>query len=97
MVLNVCLCPQSYAIAIAYGRESDWVRNVLHSGDCDVVTLGNQVHLGRPRVVVDETRRLVPVLWPRMLRWLKSRTSWFSSGGAAAVSLTVSTGTWLSA
>lgn len=70
-VLNVFRCQQGYAIAIAYGRESDWVRNVLRSGSCDVVTMGKRVHLVRPRIVVDETRRLVPRLWRPMLRWLK--------------------------
>ncbi len=70
-VLNVFRCPQGYACAIAYGRESDWVQNVLHAGSCDVVTMGRRVRMIRPRIVVDETRRLLPALWRPMLRWLK--------------------------
>ena len=57
-VLNVFRCQQGYAIAIAYGRDIDWVRNVLHGGSCDVVTMGRRVHLVRPRIVVDENATL---------------------------------------
>ncbi len=70
-VLNVFRRPSGYVIAIAYGRESDWVRNVMASGSCDVVTMGKRVHLMHPRIVVDETRRLLPPPWRPVCRLLK--------------------------
>ena len=49
-----------YVVALTYGRESQWVRNVLAAGGCDVVTRGRRLHLGDPEVVRDPGRRLVP-------------------------------------
>jgi deazaflavin-dependent oxidoreductase (nitroreductase family) len=70
-VLNVFRHRFGYVIAIAYGRESDWVRNVMAKGSCDVVTMGRRVHLVHPRIVVDETRRLLPLPWRPVLKLLK--------------------------
>lgn len=33
--------------------------------------MGKRVHLVRPHIVVDETRRMVPALWRPVLHWLK--------------------------
>lgn len=70
-VLNVFRCQVGYVIAIAYGRQSDWVRNVMAKGSCDLVTMGRRMHLVHPRIIVDDTRRLVPPPWRPLLRLLK--------------------------
>jgi deazaflavin-dependent oxidoreductase (nitroreductase family) len=49
-----------YVIALTYGRDSEWVRNVLAAGGCDVLTRGRVLHLTDPEVVRDPRRRLVP-------------------------------------
>jgi deazaflavin-dependent oxidoreductase (nitroreductase family) len=49
-----------YVIALTYGANSQWVRNVLAAGELDVETRGRRVHLTAPELVHDETRRLVP-------------------------------------
>jgi deazaflavin-dependent oxidoreductase (nitroreductase family) len=49
-----------YVIALTYGRDSQWVRNVLAAGGFDVVTRGRTLHLTDPEVVHDPTRALVP-------------------------------------
>ena len=42
-----------YVIALTYGRDSQWVKNVLAAGEFDVVTRGKRIHLHDPRVVQD--------------------------------------------
>jgi deazaflavin-dependent oxidoreductase (nitroreductase family) len=70
-VLNVFRRQSQYVIAIAYGRDSDWVRNVIAKGSCDVVKMGKRLHLVDPRIVVDDSRRLLPPPWRPLLRWLR--------------------------
>lgn len=46
--------------ALTYGRDVDWVRNVLAAGACELVVRRGTVRLVAPRLVHDPTRRLVP-------------------------------------
>jgi deazaflavin-dependent oxidoreductase (nitroreductase family) len=50
-----------YLIALTYGAQTEWVRNVLEAGECALVTLGREVRLMRPRIVTDATRRWAPL------------------------------------
>ena len=47
-------------IALTYGRESQWVRNVVAAGGCEVLTRGRRMRLRDPRIVHDPERSLVP-------------------------------------
>jgi len=47
-------------IALTYGRDRDWVRNVLAAGRCHIETRGRRLILTDPRIVKDEDRALVP-------------------------------------
>jgi deazaflavin-dependent oxidoreductase (nitroreductase family) len=58
--VNVFRRGDRYVIALTYGADSQWVRNVLAAGEVDVETRGRRVHLSAPRLVHDERRRLVP-------------------------------------
>ena len=49
-----------YVIALMYGADSQWVRNVLAAGGADVETRGRHVRLVAPEVVHDPTRSPVP-------------------------------------
>ncbi|HEY0805771.1 MAG TPA: nitroreductase family deazaflavin-dependent oxidoreductase [Pseudonocardiaceae bacterium] len=49
-------------VALTYGPGSDWVRNVVAAGGCDLVRHGSQVHLAEPRLVHDPRRRLMPAV-----------------------------------
>jgi deazaflavin-dependent oxidoreductase (nitroreductase family) len=49
-----------YVIALVYGADSQWVRNVLAAGGADVETRGRRVRLVGPEVLRDPTRCLVP-------------------------------------
>ena len=58
--VNVFRNGDGFAIALTYGRESDWARNVLAANGCSIVHLGRRVDLTSPRLVHDESRRFVP-------------------------------------
>jgi deazaflavin-dependent oxidoreductase (nitroreductase family) len=58
--VNVFRRPGGYVVALTYGPDSDWVRNVLANGGCILETRSRTVRLSRPRLVHDDTRRAVP-------------------------------------
>jgi deazaflavin-dependent oxidoreductase (nitroreductase family) len=49
-----------YVIALMYGADSQWVRNVLAAGGADLETRGRRLHLVGPDVVRDPARSVVP-------------------------------------
>jgi deazaflavin-dependent oxidoreductase (nitroreductase family) len=49
-----------FVIALTYGRESEWVRNVIAQGGCALETQGKSVQLASPYVYRDDKRRAVP-------------------------------------
>jgi deazaflavin-dependent oxidoreductase (nitroreductase family) len=49
-----------YVIALTYGPDTQWTRNVLAQGGCALEARGRRVEAGNPRVVRDPARRLVP-------------------------------------
>jgi deazaflavin-dependent oxidoreductase (nitroreductase family) len=49
-----------YLIALTYGAATDWVRNVLAAGGCELVTRGRQIRLTNPRIVMDASRHWAP-------------------------------------
>jgi deazaflavin-dependent oxidoreductase (nitroreductase family) len=49
-----------FVFALTYGRDSDWVRNVVAAGSCALETRGRSVHLVGPELFTDPTRRIVP-------------------------------------
>jgi deazaflavin-dependent oxidoreductase (nitroreductase family) len=50
-----------YVIALTYGRERDWVKNVLAAGGCEVETRGSSIALSDPRIVRDERQSRAPL------------------------------------
>jgi deazaflavin-dependent oxidoreductase (nitroreductase family) len=55
--VNVFESGSGYVIALTYGPDSDWVRNVLAAGRCELRTGGRTVALTAPRLYRDEERR----------------------------------------
>ncbi len=58
--VNIFTRDGGYVVALTYGRESEWVRNVLASRGCRLETRGRSLQLIEPRLVHDEDRRAVP-------------------------------------
>jgi deazaflavin-dependent oxidoreductase (nitroreductase family) len=61
MPVNVFRAPEGFLIALTYGRESEWVKNVMAAGGCQLETRGVQYHLSAPTIVHDPTRRRFPI------------------------------------
>jgi deazaflavin-dependent oxidoreductase (nitroreductase family) len=67
--VNVFRVPEGFLIALTYGRESEWVRNVIAAGRCKLETRGVQYQLSAPTIVHDPTRRRFPLL-VRAILWI---------------------------
>jgi deazaflavin-dependent oxidoreductase (nitroreductase family) len=55
--VNLFTRPGGFVIALTYGPDTDWVRNVLAAGGCEVETRGRRVHCTAPRVYHDPQRQ----------------------------------------
>ena len=51
-----------YIIALTYGAQSDWVKNVLAAGWCELQTRGRRVRLFDPHIVTDKSKGWAPLL-----------------------------------
>jgi deazaflavin-dependent oxidoreductase (nitroreductase family) len=61
MPVNVFRAPEGFLIALTYGRDSEWVKNVLAAGGCELETRGVRYQLVAPTIVHDPTRRRFPI------------------------------------
>jgi hypothetical protein len=59
--VNVFRVPEGFLIALTYGRESQWVRNAVAAGACQLKTRGVSYQLSSPTIVHDPTRRRFPL------------------------------------
>jgi len=59
-----------YVIALTYGPDTDWIRNVLAAGGCELRTRGRSVQLTSPRLYQDETAQHIRPAERQMLRLL---------------------------
>src|SRR4249920_794618 len=60
--VNVFGAAGSYTIALTYGRDSEWVKNVIAAGSFELETRRRRYHLVDPVIVHDPARRLLPRL-----------------------------------
>jgi deazaflavin-dependent oxidoreductase (nitroreductase family) len=58
--VNMFRARDHYVIALTYGRDRDWVKNVFAAGGCEVETMGTSIRLVDPRIVIDEQCSLMP-------------------------------------
>jgi deazaflavin-dependent oxidoreductase (nitroreductase family) len=59
--VNVFRASNGFIIALTYSSQSEWVKNVLAAGDCELKTRGKKYELSAPNVVRDPTRRRFPI------------------------------------
>jgi len=71
--VNVFKVPGGFLIALTYGPNSDWVRNVLAAGGCELETCGRVYRCSASVITHDPSRRRFP--------WLVRVGLWV--GGAA--------------
>jgi deazaflavin-dependent oxidoreductase (nitroreductase family) len=58
--VNLFVHDDGYVIALMYGADSQWVRNVLAAGEAEIETMGQRIRLTQPELVHDADRSLVP-------------------------------------
>src|SRR5215468_6387251 len=58
--VNVFRTSNGFVIALTYSSKSEWVKNVLTAGGCELRTRGKKYNLSAPNVVRDPSRRQFP-------------------------------------
>ena len=68
--VNVFATEDGYVLALTYGTDTDWVKNVLAADGCQLRTRGQTITLGSPRLFHDQSRASIRPLERRVLRVL---------------------------
>jgi deazaflavin-dependent oxidoreductase (nitroreductase family) len=66
--VSVFATEDGYLFALTYGPDTDWVKNVLAAGGCELQTHGRAVKLSSPCLYRDESRRDIRTLERQVLR-----------------------------
>jgi deazaflavin-dependent oxidoreductase (nitroreductase family) len=66
--VNVFATEDGYVLALTYGPDTDWVKNVLAADGCELQTRGRVIRLASPRLFRDEARRDIRPLERQVLR-----------------------------
>ena len=59
--VNVFRASNGFIVALTYSSQSEWVKNVVERGGCELKTFGKKYQLSSPNVVRDATRRRFPI------------------------------------
>ena len=59
--INVFRASNGFIIALTYSSQSEWVKNVLAAGGCELQTRGKKYQLSAPNVMRDPTRQRFPI------------------------------------
>jgi deazaflavin-dependent oxidoreductase (nitroreductase family) len=68
--VNVFRAGNGYVFALTYGPDTDWVKNILAAGGCELRTRGQTIQLGSPRLFHDENRSGIRPVERQVLRIL---------------------------
>jgi deazaflavin-dependent oxidoreductase (nitroreductase family) len=69
--VSVFPAKDGYVIALTYGAATDWVKNVLAAGGCELRTRGRSIRLTEPRLYQDTDRRQIRLAERQVLRLLR--------------------------
>jgi deazaflavin-dependent oxidoreductase (nitroreductase family) len=58
--INLFRTPDGFAIALTYGPDADWVKNVLAEGGATIITKRRTYKVHTPEVVHDDSRKPMP-------------------------------------
>ncbi|GAA3302590.1 hypothetical protein GCM10020295_48790 [Streptomyces cinereospinus] len=64
---------EDIVITLPYGPGSDWVKNVLAAGGCEITTRGRRVQVAHPVVFTDDGTTKMPALTRRILARVDAR------------------------
>ena len=68
--VSVFPADDGYVLALTYGQDTDWVKNVLAAGGCELRTRGRVIRLVSPRLFHDQSRRDIRPVERQVLRVL---------------------------
>jgi deazaflavin-dependent oxidoreductase (nitroreductase family) len=68
--VSVFPADDGYVLALTYGQDTDWVKNVLAAGGCELRTRGRTIRLVSPRLFHDQSRRDIRPVERQVLRVL---------------------------
>ena len=66
--VSVFTTQDGYVFALTYGPDTDWVKNVLAAGGCELRTRGHATRLTAPRLYHDQSRRGIRPVERQVLR-----------------------------
>ena len=66
--VNVFAAPGGYVLALTYGPDTDWVKNVLAAGGCELRTRGRTIQVTAPRLYHDGTQHGIRPVERQVLR-----------------------------
>jgi deazaflavin-dependent oxidoreductase (nitroreductase family) len=69
--VNVFRTGTGYVIALTYGADAEWVKNVLAAGGCELIVGGHRLRLSAPEVFRDEEQHPVPAALRPFLRFMR--------------------------
>jgi deazaflavin-dependent oxidoreductase (nitroreductase family) len=69
--VNVFRVPGGYVIALTYGAEAQWVKNVMAAGGCELIVRGRSTRLVAPEIIRDDEQHLVPGAVRPLLRFMR--------------------------
>jgi deazaflavin-dependent oxidoreductase (nitroreductase family) len=69
--VNVFRSSDGYVVALTYGADADWVRNVRTTGVCDLITHGRRTWVVMSHIERDEQLLPVPVVVRPILRLIR--------------------------
>jgi deazaflavin-dependent oxidoreductase (nitroreductase family) len=67
--INVFRRGDYYYIALTYGSDVDWLKNVLAARGCVVRIRGRDVRLSKPELITDHDLRFIPFPGRMIERW----------------------------
>jgi deazaflavin-dependent oxidoreductase (nitroreductase family) len=59
--VNAFRTDDGYIIALTYGAQSDWVKNVMAAGSCKLQSRGRRVRLISPHIETDKSKSWAPL------------------------------------
>lgn len=71
--VNVFKQPDGFLIALTYGTDSGWVKNVVAAGRCQLETRGAHYELSQPVIVHDPSRRRFPLFVRTILQLINAK------------------------
>lgn len=69
--VNVFQDREDIVVPLPYGSDSDWVRNVLAAGECELEHRGRRFHMTHVRLETDREKPWTPWIVRRILALLK--------------------------